>query len=344
MYFTRNSSPAADPLNDSFERKIVHFKQLPCLCRPSNSPQISSKSTCIYPATLIKPSSYDIMSTRRTASARPSAPTLPPFLQLPLEIRLRIYDLGISRKCCREYLRTGSCDCTGWDIITWTRCEHYGLLLANRQIFLEAAKIFYASQFEQINRVSQTYNIYQTRARVKTESPTWLWEIGSDHVWQPVCRDVKEFAQLRLPKLELKIWQPGNDRIKEVLHALEVFLKKLATELLEENTTHTLEIDLPDMDCVHWKLLFHALNPLTRMNSRCSITIAALNFQMLDYFVAQFLRAKPILRLFFAHIMDIWVSERQNGLLNGDAELMKWVWLRPKIYWTREYFDTHVGD
>ena len=92
-----NSSPAANPSNDLFERENVHFKQLPRLCRPSNSPQISSKFTCIYPATLIKPSSHDTMATRRTAPARPSAPTLPPFPQLPLEIRLRIYDLGISR-------------------------------------------------------------------------------------------------------------------------------------------------------------------------------------------------------------------------------------------------------
>lgn len=102
-----------------------------------------------------------------------------------------------------------------------TRSEHHDLLLANRQIFIEAAKMVYDLHFENTRNVSQTYHIWQImRERAETDSPIWRWAIKLDHCWQPVCRDFEEFAESGSWKIELNVWPSGMDRIREVLFAL----------------------------------------------------------------------------------------------------------------------------
>lgn len=173
---------------------------------------------------------------------------IPPFLSLPLEIRLQIYSLCFFQDVQKYSTRTRNVlseDC--WKGDYPNKFHEFDLLLVNHQIHNEAATLAYSAQRQHLIQSHQTYYLSPTQLNTK-RSKKWTWELESQWVWQPSCRSVKALAALRLPKLGLAFRDPYRKGRKlnlitdDQADALKTFFRSLVYHLRQENVTESIDI------------------------------------------------------------------------------------------------------
>lgn len=186
-----------------------------------------------------------------------------PFLSIPVEIRLEIYDLCFFRdvhrhpQCTRQWVQGNEVafpeNLHNFNLLQLNHQiyhKDFNLLLLNHQIYHEAKDIAYAAQRQQLIRTHRIYHVCPTSQHNNSKLSKWVWDLESQFHWQPSCRSAKALAQLRLPKLGLAIRVPVGDNIRdqlsirEQLSALEAFFRSLVYHLRDENVTESIEIYL----------------------------------------------------------------------------------------------------
>lgn len=195
---------------------------------------------------------------------------IPPFLSVPLEIRLQIYNLCFFQDVQKYSTRTRN-------ILSGDRRKgeypnkfhEFGLLLVNHQIYNEAADLAYAAQRHQLIRSHQTYYLSPTPVNPK-RSKEWTWELESQWVWQPSCRSAKALAALRLPKLGLAFRDPYREGVhseygpkknlitEDQVDALKTFFRSLVYHLRRENVKQSIDIYLEGHNDEFLRCIFDA--------------------------------------------------------------------------------------
>lgn len=204
---------------------------------------------------------------------------IPPFLSLPLKIRLQIYNLCFFQDVQKYSTRTRtilSGDC--WKGDYPNKFHEFDLLLVNHQIHNEAAALAYGAQRHQLVQSHQTYYLSPTQLNPKRSKP-WTWELESQWVWQPSCRSAKALAALRLPKLGLAFRDPYRKGVyststpkknlitEDQVDALKTFFRSLVYHLRRENVTESIDVYLEGYNPEFLRCIFGASQVL--LVSRC---------------------------------------------------------------------------
>ena len=204
---------------------------------------------------------------------------IPPFLSLPLEIRLQIYNLCFFQDIQKYSTRTCnilSKDC--WKGDYPDKFHEFDLLLVNHRIHNEAAAIAYSAQRHHLIQSHQTYYLSPTQLNTKRSKKS-TWELESQWVWQPSCRSAKALAALRLPKLGLAFRDPYRAGVysttypkknlitEDQVDALKAFFRSLVYHLRQENVTESIEIYLEGHNPGFLRCIFGASRDL--QVSRC---------------------------------------------------------------------------
>lgn len=202
--------------------------------------------------------------------------TTSPLFMLLLELTTLIYTFALSpHSCCSRALVQRNCACEHSRSLVYDKRKVpcYELLLVNSRIFGEAEKIAYAACYKSIYSTSQKYNVFRSCAQTRTRLPTSAWRIASAHVWQPKCNTPKEFAALRLKNIGIYIGHVDDDKVKEQLHSLTVFMRNLIRELHKQNAVGSLLLYLPIVDKAHLIMLFGIIDSLARLGHEYSVMV-----------------------------------------------------------------------
>lgn len=203
----------------------------------------------------------------------------PPFLSVPLEIRLQIYNLCFFEDVKKYSTRTRKIlSGDHWKGDYPNKFHEFDLLLVTHQIHYEAATLAYGAQRHHLIQSHQTYYLSPTQLTPK-RSKKCTWELESQWVWQPSCRSAKALAALRLPKLGLAFRDPYRAGVysttypkknlitEDQVDALKAFFRSLVYHLRQENVTESIDIYLEGHNPDFLRCIFGASRDL--LVSRC---------------------------------------------------------------------------